>query len=67
MIDEVLNISKESNIPVVFIGGITLETIDEVVKNRINNIALVREIMGSQNPKEKASLLIKKLDEGKTK
>ncbi len=64
-IKTVLEISKQTNIPVVFIGGISKETIDDVLKIGIKNIALVRDIMSSPNPKESSEFLINKI-KGKT-
>lgn len=58
-IDEIKKISRESGIPVVFIGGITNETIDLVVAQKAASIAVVREIMAAENPKKAAEKLKK--------
>ncbi len=64
-IKDVLKLSKESDKPIVFIGGITSETIDEVINLNIKSIACVREIMAAPNPKKQAQFLKNKLKEVK--
>lgn len=61
LIDPIREISSRSGIPVVFIGGITDQTIDLISKHQIQSIAVVREIMSAQNPKTAAQELRKKL------
>ena len=54
-------------IPFFVIGGIKQNHISLLKKNRLNKIALVSEIANSENPQEKAIMLIKKLsDENKS-
>jgi thiamine-phosphate pyrophosphorylase len=59
LVPEVQALAAQKNIPLVFIGGITGETIAEVKAAGIKSMAVVREIMGSQNPLHSAANLLK--------
>lgn len=58
-IEKVLSIAVK---PVVFIGGINLENIDEVLSKGAKNIAVIREIVQSDNIPESVDLLKKKIN-----
>jgi len=60
-IEKIKTLSKESGKPVVFIGGLTLETLDEAIQNGVDAAAFVREIMGAKNPFKTAEFLLKKI------
>ena len=58
-VDKVLRISKK---PVVFIGGITLSNIDELLKMGAKNIALIRGILRADDIASAAGSFRRKLD-----
>jgi thiamine-phosphate pyrophosphorylase len=60
-IEEVRKISRQSGKPVVFIGGITRETLEEVAGHKPGAVAVVREIMASEDPARSAADLRKKI------
>ena len=49
-------------IPFFVIGGIKQNDISLLKKNRLKKIAIVSEIANSENPQEKAIMLIKQLE-----
>ena len=49
---------KMSRLPVVFIGGITLENIHQVREAGAKNIAVVRAVMDAEDPKDAAKRLL---------
>ena len=61
-VDKVLRISKK---PVIFIGGITLSNIDELLKMGAKNIALIRGILRADDIASAARSFRRKLDKAK--
>tara|TARA_B100000674_G_scaffold478739_1_gene476243 strand:+ start:352 stop:1413 length:1062 start_codon:yes stop_codon:yes gene_type:complete len=60
-IDEIRRISKDINIPWFAIGGIKVENIPSLKANGIKKVAIISDLLNSENPKEKAMMLIKAL------
>tara|TARA_Y100001978_G_scaffold203040_1_gene226316 strand:- start:920 stop:1981 length:1062 start_codon:yes stop_codon:yes gene_type:complete len=60
-------LTKDISIPWFAIGGIKFENISLLKKNHIKKVAIITELVNSENPKEKAIMIIKKLsDENKS-
>jgi len=57
--------AREAGIPVVFIGGITRETLSQVMAHNPPAVAVVREIMASGDPREAAAEICQALKKTK--
>lgn len=64
--EKVKTLAREAGIPVVFIGGITRDTLARVMTHEPGAVAVVREIMASSSPRETAAEINRVLKE-KTK
>ena len=53
------NIAKSINIPVVAIGGITIENAEELKDTGIAGLSVVSAIMSAENPKKASEKLLK--------
>lgn len=53
---------KGFHLPVVAIGGITVEDIGDIMKTGVNGVALSSEILNSDNPTEKTKQIIEKIE-----
>ncbi len=51
-IDELKEIQKQISIPIVCIGGITLQNIDTLTKENITNFAICSEILNKKSPSD---------------
>ena len=60
-IDKVISLTKELKIPWFAIGGINKNNIKTLKKFGFKKVALVSEIMDSQDPKKEAIMILKKL------
>ncbi|PKL15425.1 MAG: thiamine phosphate synthase [Spirochaetae bacterium HGW-Spirochaetae-6] len=64
-IETVKAMAREAGIPVVFIGGITRETLSQVMAHNPPAVAVVREIMASGDPREAAAEICQALKKTK--
>ena len=60
-IDNLKKLTKDVNIPWYAIGGIKNENIPLLKSNGINKVAIISEIMNDENPKNKATIILKSL------
>ena len=60
-IEKIKTLTKDLNIPWFAIGGITTNNISYLKSNGLNKVALVSQIMNSDDPKEKAIMILKRL------
>ena len=60
-VDKIISLTRELKIPWFAIGGINKENIATLKKCGFKKVALVSEIMNSQDPQREASMLIKEL------
>ena len=58
-------ISKEVKTPLVVAGGIGLDTIDEIIKQRPDIVVVGGAITGAENPKKAAKAIAKKIKKAK--
>ena len=60
-IETIKTLTKELNIPWFAIGGIKSNNISYLKRNGFKKVALVSELMNSEDPKEDAMMILKKL------
>ena len=60
-IDTLKSLTKDISIPWFAIGGINQEKISLLKGNNINKVAIIKDLVNSKNPKEKAIMLINSL------
>jgi len=60
-IEKIKTITKDLNIPWLAIGGIKSNNISYLKRNGFKKIALVSQIMNSEDPKEDAMMILKEL------
>ena len=63
-IDKIKKLTKDIKIPWYAIGGIKYENISLLKSNGIYKVAIVSEIMNDENPKNKAMIILKNLNNG---
>lgn len=61
--ERIKKLTKNISIPWFAIGGITSENISLLTKNGIKKVAIISDILYSDNPKEKAIMIIKTLSD----
>ena len=62
-IDNLKKLTKDIKIPWFAIGGIKNENIPKLKSNNINKVAIISEIMNDENPKNKAMIILKSLND----
>ena len=62
-IDKIKTLTKDIKIPWYAIGGIRNENIPTLKSNGINKVAIISEIMNDKNPKNKAIIILKTLQD----
>lgn len=62
-VDALQHVVNAVSIPVLAIGGITLETIDQVLKTGVAGIAVIGAVMSQDNPFQATQSLRRKMDE----
>jgi Thiamine monophosphate synthase len=60
-LEELERICKAVKIPVIAIGGINLDNVDQVMKAGAHGIAVISAVVDSANPKESVKKLMKKV------
>ena len=60
-IKNIKTLTKDLNIPWFAIGGITLNNISNLKKNGFKKVAVVSQLMNSEDPKKDAIIILKKL------
>ena len=60
-IENIKTLTKDLDIPWFAIGGIKSNNISNLKKNGFKKVALVSELMNSEDPKEDAMMILKKL------
>ena len=60
-IEKIKTLTKDLNIPWFAIGGVTKNNISYLKSNGFQKVALVSELMNSEDPKEDAMMILKKL------
>ena len=60
-IEKIKTLTKDLNIPWFAIGGVTKNNISYLKSNGFQKVALVSELMNSEDPKEDAIMILKKL------
>ena len=60
-IEKIKNLTKDLNIPWFAIGGVTTNNISNLKSNGFNKVALVSQLMNSEDPKEEAMMILKML------
>ena len=60
-IEKIKTLTKDINIPWFAIGGITSKNITYLKRNGFNKVALVSQLMNSEDPKEDAIMILKEL------
>ena len=60
-IEKIKTLTKDLNIPWFAIGGIKSSNISNLKKNGLKKIALVSQLMNSEDPKEDAIMILKEL------
>ncbi len=60
-IEKIKNLTKDLNIPWFIIGGVTKNNISYLKSNGFKKVALVSQIMNSEDPKEDAIMILKEL------
>ena len=60
-IENIKTLTKDLNIPWFAIGGIKSDNISYLKRNGFKKVALVSELMNSEDPKEDAMMILKKL------
>ncbi len=60
-IEKIKTLTKDLNIPWFAIGGVTKKNISYLKSNGFQKVALVSELMNSEDPKEDAIIILKKL------
>ena len=60
-IENIKTLTKDLNIPWFAIGGIKSNNISYLKRNGFKKVALVSELMNSEDPKEDAMIILKKL------
>jgi len=61
-IDNIKKLTKDIKIPWYAIGGIKNENIPKLKSNNINKVAIISDIMNDENPKNKAMIILKSLN-----
>jgi len=60
-IEKIKTLTKDLNIPWFAIGGIKSNNISYLKRNGFKKVALVSELMNSEDPKEDAMMILKEL------
>ena len=60
-IKKIKTLTKDLNIPWIAIGGITTNNISDLKNYGFKKVALVSQLMNSEDPKEDAMMILKKL------
>ena len=60
-IEKIKTLTKDLNIPWFAIGGVTKDNISYLKSNGFKKVALVSQLMNSEDPKEDAMMILKKL------
>ena len=60
-IEKIKTLTKDLNIPWFAIGGIKLNNISYLKRNGFKKVAIVSQLMNSEDPKEDAIMIIKAL------
>ena len=61
-IDKIRKLTKNIEVPWYAIGGIKNKNIQELQSNQIKKVAIISEIMNDENPKNKAMIMLKNLN-----
>ena len=57
----VKTLTKDLNIPWFAIGGVNTKNISHLKNNGVKKVALISQLMNSEDPKAEASIILKKL------